>query len=179
MTTTKETILKCAEALGVTMTAEFVPLSKSRNAGGKYPTLNWKVTLHKDGRPFLTTDFSAGAAHAPSYPYSKSMDGAEALRYECEHGKAVLRPGQRPDVLGIRGRMPILPDFADVLHSLSMDASVLDHPTYETWAADYGFDPDSRKGEATYRECLSLALKMRGALGDDGLRRLAEATADY
>ena len=178
MATTKESILACAEALGVTMTAEFIPLSKSRNAGEKRPTLNWKVTLHKGGRPFLTTDYIAGAAHAPSYPYSKTTDGAEALKYECEHGKAVLRPGQRPDVLGIRGKFPILPDFADVLYSLSADASVLDHPTYETWAGDYGFDPDSRKGEATYRACMEIALRLRSALGDDGPRRLAEAVQD-
>lgn len=179
MATTKESILACAEALGVTMTAEFIPLSKSRNAGEKHKTLNWRVTLHKDGRPFLTTDYSAGAAHAPSYPYSKTVDGAEALAYECEHGKAVLRPGQRPDVLGIRGKFSILPDFADVLYSLASDASVLDHPTYETWARDYGFDPDSRKGEATYRACMEIALRLRSALGDDGLRRLVEAVRDY
>ncbi len=179
MTTTKESILACAESLGLTMTAEFVPFSKSRNAGEKHKSLNWRVTLHKGGRAFLTTDYSAGVAHAPSYPFSKTTDGADALAYEVEHGKAVLRPGQRPDVFGIRGKFPILPDFADVLHSLSMDASVLDHPTYETWAGDYGFDPDSRKGETTYRACLEIALKMRGALGDEGMRRLAEAVQDY
>ena len=66
--TEKETqITDTAAKLGLTMTADFVPWSLSRNAGEKDPSLNWKITLHKDGRPFLTTDYMAGSGHCPSY----------------------------------------------------------------------------------------------------------------
>ncbi len=66
-----------------------------------------------------------------------------------------------------------------MLYSLSLDSSILDHPNYESWAAEYGMDPDSRRGEACYRLCLENTLKLRAAIGDDGLRQLSEACQDY
>lgn len=175
MTATKESIRACADSLNLTMSAEFVPLSKSRNAGEKHKTLNWRVTLARNGCPFLTTDYSAGIAAAPSYGNHKTVDGAAALAYECEHGKTAKLYGP----FGIVGKDPILPEFADVLYSLAMDSSALDHPTYETWADDYGFDRDSRKWEAMYRACLETALRLRAALGEDGFRALVTACEDY
>jgi hypothetical protein len=57
--------------------------------------------------------------------------------------------------------------------------SVLDSGSFEEWAADYGFDTDSRKAETTYRACLDIALKLRNGIGEDGLRKLQEAFQDY
>ena len=46
-------------ALGLTVTSEFVPWSKSRNAKPNPKTtdygLNWRVTLNRDGREIVTT----------------------------------------------------------------------------------------------------------------------------
>jgi len=168
MSEAKQKILDCADALGLTMTAEFVPWSQSRNKSEKSPSLNWRVTLHRSGRDILTTDYMAGCGHCPSYTQSKqSVDQANAVRHECETGRA----------LGVGKKL--LPDLADVMHSLSLDASVIDCPTYEEWARETGYDPDSRKGEAIYRACLEIALKLRAAIGEDGLRQLAEACQDY
>jgi len=59
------------------------------------------------------------------------------------------------------------PSSADVLASLVMDASGIDNSTsFEAWATEYGYDPDSRKAEAIYKECLKLAPKVREFLGD-------------
>lgn len=178
MSEAAEKIRACAEALGVTMTAEFVPWSKSRNKDEKRRSLNWKVSLHKGGAAFLTTDYSAGEAFCPSYQHRPTDDTIEALRFETEQGFPAIVTSYGA-VRRSRTAGPILPDLADVLWSLALDSSVLDHPTYETWAGDVGFDTDSRKGEATYRACLEIALKMRNALGDDGLRRLVEACEGY
>jgi hypothetical protein len=68
---------------------------------------------------------------------------------------------------------------ADVLASLVMDSSAIDYSTYEEWAGDCGHDPDSRKGEAIYRACLEIALKLRNGLGEAGLAALREAAQDY
>jgi hypothetical protein len=179
MNATKESIRAVADSLGITMTAEFVPFSKSRNAGEKRKSLNWRVTLHKGGRPVLTTDYSAGIAHAPGYSARETLDSRAVVDWECENGKAawagIVGMGPRAKI----PHAPILPELADVLYSLSLDSSVLDHPTYETWAGEYGYDEDSRKGEAVYRACLEIALKMRAGLGEDGMRRLADAVQDY
>lgn len=64
-------------------------------------------------------------------------------------------------------------------NSLVSDADVLDCSTFEEWADNLGYDKDSRKAEATYRECLALALKLRNGLGEAALAELREAAQDY
>jgi len=187
-TTPKQQIEAWAIRHGVTMRAEFVPLSQSRNKDEKSPTLNWKVTLRKvnprfEASPaFLTTDYSAGCAHCPAYKLSvrecggqNSMMRHEAIRMECENGKAIQMYGETPRLTTNH----ILPDLADVLYSLSMDADVLNSGSFENWASEYGYDTDSRKAESIYRACLDIALKMRAALGDSALQELRDACQDY
>jgi hypothetical protein len=61
----------------------------------------------------------------------------------------------------------------------SRDSEVIDHPNFESWASEIGYDADSRKAESIYRACLEIALKLRSALGDRGLKELREACQDY
>lgn len=166
--------------LGLEVVAEFVPLSRSRNRGDKYPSLNWRVTVTKDGRDVATTDYSAGMAHCPGYvqTWVRDVVSEKVCAWECEHG----HPGRWTDLWGvvpIPGGEPITPDPVNVLWSLTQDLDALDCPTYEDWADMYGYDPDSRTGEAVYRQCLELALKLHAAVGDAGLARLREAGESY
>lgn len=165
---------------GLSVKSEFVPFSKSRNAGevkGKGPkdmSLNWRVTLQKDGQDLLTTDYSAGIGHCPSYKQTMNRFEAERVVFECERGRRAF--GEH----FIQGKGSVLePDAADVVYGLLMDASALDSPTYEQWAGEFGYDKDSRKGEAIYRACLEIALKLRAALGERVLSELREAFQDY
>lgn len=153
--------------LGISMTTEFVPWSQSRNKGEKSPSLNWNVTLQRNGHPFLTTDYMAGSGHAPSYKPRTTLEENDAIIWECENGRHSFT------------KRPLKPDLRDVLYSLASDASVLDCSGFEDWASDLGYDTDSRKAEAIYRACLEIALKLRNTLGEDGLARLREATQDY
>lgn len=185
--TAREKLEATIAALGLSVTAVFVPWSKSRafKPGGKLNdrSLNWKVTIARNGREVLTTDYGAGIGHCPAYNNSKafgcglSVYKAEAIEYETEHGKIARSAygggGIRPTNDAIK------PDPIDVVWSLIQDASVLDAGGFESWAGDLGYDTDSRKAEAIYRECLDLALKLRAALGDEGLRQLQEAGQDY
>ncbi len=179
LTETPETkINRTAADLGITMTTVFVPWSMSRNNAEKHPSLNWLVTIHKDGRAILTTDYMAGSAHCPGYKQGdRSLSQAELVAWECEHG----RPGWITGGGSImtRGGKPIMPNLADVLYSLASDSDVLDASTFEDWANEFGFDADSRQAEKTYRACLEIALKLRNALGEAGLTALREATRDY
>jgi len=161
----REEIEEFMTANRITVESVFIPWSRSRNKGEKQPSLNWKVTIKKDGRHVLTTDYSAGMGHAPSYKHFVSIAVMTSVKLECEHGKAAGKP--------------ILPDACDVLYSLASDASVLDYSEFENWASDFGYDTDSRKAEAIYRACLDTALKLRNGLGDAGLRALQKASQDY
>lgn len=179
------TMQEAMTALGLSVSAVFVPWSQSRNfdpkAGPDKRSLNWKVTLHKPGPggralTVLTTDYSAGIAHCPSYKQGTrwTVDYASAIEFETENGRTARnRPAP------IMGGKPIMPDAAGVLASLAMDAGAIDSATYEEWAGEYGYDPDSRKGEAIYRACLETALKLRAALGDAGLQTLRNAAAEH
>jgi len=192
---------------GITVKSEFVPYSKSRNAetkderGNPVYSLNWKVTLQRNGRDVLTTDYSAGMGHCPSYNKKAPTSWDRPPRYwqaaicawECENGfEATMKPffrdftkrqGARSqaDIESNRPRVffPIEPKQADVVHSLILDSSVLDSGGFEEWASEFGYDTDSRKAESIYRACLEIALKVRSGLGESVMSALRDATQDY
>jgi hypothetical protein len=187
-----ETIPTPAEAiaaLGLTVDSVFVPFSQSRNAkpgadGKVWRSLNWTVTLKRNGREILTTDYSASEGHCPASKLSVgNTDRKHMIAWELEHGTkagAVHYAGRDLRVSASWAkRNAILPDPLDVIHSLVSDSDVLDSGGFENWASDLGYDADSRKAEAIYRACLELALKMRASLGDDGLAQLRDAFQDY
>jgi hypothetical protein len=201
MTSQPMTPQEAIESLGLTVESVFVPFSQSRNKDAKlegftvikdmtkqkapHYTLNWRVTLKRNGRDILTTDYSAGIAHCPSYKIKPPQQWDRpakdweffATEWECEHGKAAgySWSGFYPK----KGALPLLAAPLDVIHSLVMESDAIDYPTYEEWSSCLGYDPDSRSGEATYRACLEIALKLRAAIGDDGLATLREAFAEY
>jgi hypothetical protein len=187
-------LTEAMDLLGLSITAEFIPFSKSRNAKENAKvsnmSLNWRVTLMRHDirrgevqpsrRAILTADYSQGIGHAPSYKQGRlTVDDDTALRIECETGrKATGR--KATDHHGnlfhyVKGRPIPAPKASDVMESLLLDADVLDHSTFEEWATDCGYDPDSRSAERIYRTCLELALQMRNGIGEDGLRQLREA----
>lgn len=163
----------------LTVTAVFVPFSQSRNAD-KDPkreiskrSLNWKVTLHKDGREILTTDYMAGVAHCPSYKQNARWTLAYAgpIEFETETGRAFRE--------GWENGKAIEPDAMGVIASLAMDAGAIDFGSFEEWASDYGYDADSRAAEGIYRACLGIALKLRSGLGEADLATLRETASEY
>ena len=182
--TAGERIDRVAAELGLTMTAEFVPFSKSRNKKEKHRSLNWLVTLRRGSCDILTTDYMQGSAHCPAYKASvralgerNSVMRDSALRHECETGtQARMLENMGMPING--AKLPA-PELRDVLHSLALDADVIDCATFEEWASNYGYETDSRSAEKIYRGCLEIALKLRAAIGDEGLSKLREAGQDY
>lgn len=177
----------------IAIESEFVPFSKSRNKDKKDDkgrtrlSLNWKVTLLVNARAVLTTDYGAGAGRCPSYntkapaSYPGNALGwqKEAAQYECETGQKAVWVGALSATGFKRASDAIRPSVHDVLSSLCLDASVIDSGTFEEWAADMGYDTDSRSAEQTYRACLEIGLKMRAGLGDAQLRALRKIYHDY
>lgn len=169
--------------MGLTVTSVFVPFSQSRNKGEKHPSLNWKISLQKDGRDILTTDYGAGSAHCPAYKASvralggpNSVMRQDAIKWECEHGyAAVVMEAINYTAKGKR----LEPNALDVISSLVLDSSVLDSSGFEDWAGEFGYDTDSREAEKTYRACLEIALKLRNGIGEAALAELREAFQDY
>lgn len=182
----KDAIRAILERLNLSVSAKFVPFSQSRNKDEKSPSLNWIVTVQRNGRDVLTCDYMAGMAHCPSYKKKPPAAWDRPTRMwqplacaeECENGYAL---GIFTSWGGFRHdkAKPILPDAVDVFYSLIMDSSVLDYGGFEGWADEFGYDADSRKAMAIYQACLEIALKLRAAIGESGMEQLQTAFQDY
>lgn len=156
--------------------AEFVPQSKSRNAGDKSPSLNWRVTFSRNGRT-LETDYMQGIGHLPGYDHSrKDVDYRRYITHVVETGNA-LPPLRDPGKVS-RSHHVDTPTLADVLHCLLIDAEAIDTGSFEEWAENYGYDTDSRKAEGIYRACLEIGLNLCAILGDELISKLREALQD-
>lgn len=69
------------------------------------------------------------------------------------------------------------PTVADVLDCLASDASGIDNArSFDDWASDLGYDPDSRKAEKTFTIIQSQSAKLKAFLGDDGYEALLYQT---
>lgn len=171
----------------LTVESVFVPWSQSRNAAEKNPSLNWKVTLLMNGKKILSTDYSAGMGHCPSYeqiknPMRLTIHDMDLIKYECEKGKiaghymvslsSVMQP------VDPKKRGDIKPDSQDVIYSLLIDSDVLQYSDFESWAGDFGYDVDSRQAEKTYQACMKIALQFR-QIGESLIAELREAYQDY
>lgn len=191
---------------GITVESVFIPFSQSRNAntkderGNPVYSLNWRVTVKRNGRDILETDYSAGVAHCPGYKVKVSPLFKQPAKHwiplitqwECENGFHAEFKGWnefKPKLFRVppipggevwrTERKRIEPEAANVIHSLLSDCGVLDNATFEDWASEFGYDPDSRKAESIYRDCLAIALRMRAGLGESILAELTEAARDY
>lgn len=182
----KEEIKAAMEKHALSVKAEFVPFAQSRNAkdektGKAKPvnerSLNWRVTLQKAGRDILTTDYSAGIAHCPSYKQMArwTLDYSRAIEFETDTGHSAKQGFGSTIAKG----KPLLPDSCDVVWSLVLDSDVLNYSRFEDWADNLGFDPDSRKAESIYRACLEIALSLRNGLGESVFSELQTAGEDY
>lgn len=175
---TRQAVTDLLKDNDVKMDVVFIPWSKSRNKSEKMPSLNWRITIICKGRFVLTTDYSAGYGHSPSYKqfYKKlnclklSVDEYNSIKKECETGKTSARFGTVK---------PILPDIVDVIYSLLMDAQAIDCQDFEMWAGDMGYDTDSRKAEGIYKECVKIGMAMRACLGDELIEKLRELLQNY
>lgn len=176
-----ETLKQCIERLGLSISSEFVPFSKSRKAETNLRSLNWIITLVRNGRDILTTDYSAGIAHCPAYEASKTKwpmkpDLQRAIDVETETGKRAKTDfGGRP----YPSCDSIDPNPVDVIYSLAMESDVIDYAGFEDWAESFGYDTDSRNAEKIYNACLVTALKLRAAIGETAMNALRAAASEY
>lgn len=71
--------------------------------------------------------------------------------------------------------LDITPNACDILNSLRLDAeSAVNAGDFETFAADFGYDTDSRRAERMYRDCLETANRLQGWIGPRAYAELLE-----
>lgn len=185
-------------ALGLSMTARFVPQSLSRNRdekderGRRVPSLNWLVTITRDEPArshrgeYSGIEYMQGIGHVPGYPQGwgrmtmHEVERRDAFESAAELGTYPRNPkGESWIMQNQRVTLPA-PKLEDVLHSLLSDGEAAEY-TFEDWASNFGYDTDSRKAEATYRACVDVGIRLRKLLGGDDVivTELRELFRDY
>lgn len=71
------------------------------------------------------------------------------------------------------------PDLLDVMHSLLSDISNVEAQEFEDWAADLGFDPDSRKAERIFEACKETLEYLQRLFSESEIEGLQELFEDY
>jgi len=164
--------------MGFSITSEFVPWKQSRNSKEKYLSLNWKITLLKNGKKILTTDYMAGCAHCPSYNgKEKGYDKQRLLEFECNEGYAGKYMHSLGNITKIT-KQPLLPEISDFMYSIILDSDALQYD-FEDWCGNFGYEEDSRKAEKIFNECLEIGLKLNRAISSEEFERLREIFQDY
>lgn len=73
---------------------------------------------------------------------------------------------------------PQAPNAADVLYSLTLDASA-EHESFPDWCSNYGYDEDSRKALAIYDKCVKTAKELRRVFTREQLATIRTTLEDY
>jgi hypothetical protein len=165
--------------MGYRMTWEHVPLVGPLTNDTR---IDWRVTIestatHPQYRP-LVTEYHQGLGHLPKHPrltFGYGHKGRHSMSVDTQGLiTALLRRGHL-ESLGVRLAPP---RAIDVFYCLLGDAAAIDYACYEDYAREHDLDPDSRKGEAIYRECLTIALHLRALFGEPNLETLRVACDD-
>lgn len=153
-----------ADNCGVSMRVEYVPQADplvEQRKTGHWPMLKYRVTLSK-GAVNHTFDYSAGIGHVKGLKTSRlTQDDVDLIVHLFRTGKVGKRWAGSGIMTPKNTELAYTPLLADVLFSLTTDADVLNHPNFESWAPEFGYDTDSRHAEAIYRACLENSLKIR------------------
>jgi hypothetical protein len=177
----------------ITMTVENVAANPNREeekpekGSHRVYWSHWKCTFKRGEGPHapkLETYYSMGhgnhlserciaAAEADYAAGRLIIAGGIKVCHPCRIAKTKKFSDGRPDPYEQRLAMESgkhvgpPPTCADVLGNLASDASMADNAaTYEDFASELGYDPDSRKGERIYQACRKIADDLRRFLGN-------------
>ena len=174
----KDAIRQFLQELGIAYQAEFISMQQPKE---KHPQLHWRITLQR-GVYGMQCEYRQGVAHVENYKqhHATSYDqrlAEQCYRLTCETGK-LYRANASIGSVVIGIQKP--PDVIDVVHSLVLDADVLNTVGFEDWAQNYGYDTDSRKAEKIWQQCLAQTRDLLPVIGGyQNLDRLRELYQDY
>ena len=170
---TKETAMNAFEAFAekhkVTLQAQAIPFRADGEDGWDKEAVHFAVRLFVGEKEVWRGEYSVGSAHPMRWALSnKAPYAARVAAKEW----AELSRAQRATVHYSRLKANVRNAFekaapihaSSVLESLQADCSGVDQP-FEYWAADMGFDPDSRKAFSSYQQCDDTRKRLLGAMG--------------
>jgi hypothetical protein len=98
-----------------------------------------------------------------------NMAADDKWMQSATHYKCILKCGNRQMTVPFNQGVAISrePTAADILNCLASDASSIENAgSFEDWASEFGYSPDSRKAEKTYNICRKQAEQLSRLLGN-------------
>jgi len=153
-----------------------------------WPCISYNVTLSFKGKPVLETPYRMGVGHVkiakacPDGSFVNWTEKEQSMIYTWQS-----KPGadfkdkqtQANIAAKLARKQGVKPELADVLHSLLMDGEAFfNAQSFEDWASEYGYDKDSRKAEAIYRQCDAIGRKLAAALPKEIIEQARELVHD-
>jgi hypothetical protein len=176
------------QAIGFTLQIESGPTGEVHD--NDWPCIAYRVRLEYKGKPIHTSPYSMGVGHVKTKVTTCGTDFSRTLSMN-EHSLLLawqFKPHANftdkalwASVAAKLAKLQkVVPSLADVMHSLLSDGSpFFDAESFEDWAGNLGYDPDSRKAESIYRECDRTGRAMQGALGAEMVAKLREIFSQY
>lgn len=176
MSTTPAPVQPSAPAqLGLSLHVVSGPRGEVRD--DNWPSIGYNLELWRADRVIWSGPYFLGIGHVMPvipgrfYGYLSDQERGVAERF----GKVVAGVAAK-----LAKAQKVTPKLEDVLHSLLSDGSAyFDAQRFEDWAADLGYDPDSRKAEATWRACDETGRALARAFTPDELAGLREWASNY
>lgn len=107
--------------------------------------------------------------------WNPNYDRDDSWARSATHYKVTLkRPGKRMTLHYSIGNPEDRPEADDVLDTLASDAAGYENSRggFGEWADEYGFDPDSRSAERTFKAVEKQAERLKKFLGDEAYEKL-------
>jgi hypothetical protein len=187
---TKEYTL--GDAINGTLGSSGWSMESSRPASGvedDWPHVAYGVTIKKGGKIVLTTKFKMGVGHflkgitnrACNLSRSQGLENALRTIKNKPHDSLVDKDLHARAAQYMAQQRKISPSLADVMHSLLSDGSAyFDGFTFEDWAGEFGYDPDSIKARKMWEACDETGRLISRALGGASeIEALRELFQDY
>lgn len=183
MTTTEEATL-ALEQLGFAMTSD-IPAGRVED---DWPCVSYNVSLVFKGKHVLHTPFRLGIGHVnikkarPDSICEHWTNDEASMIYAWQRNPSVKfkDPQNQANIAAkLARKQGVKPNLAEVLHCLVMDGEAFfQAQSFEQWAAEFGYDLDSRKAEGIYRTCDATGRKLAGALSKETLDEVRRITQD-
>lgn len=175
-------IQKVLNEMGISITSKFIPWSIAKshpyNKDSKFPSLNWEVTLFKNGQKILTGEYHEGQGHCPANKNAKAKyELQKMIEKECEEGFEAWY-GNALDFVHVNKKKPILPDMVSFVWCTLSDANS-GRDDFHDFCGNFGYDEDSRSAERIWKACVETAAKIYSSFTTEELNILEELYQDY
>lgn len=170
--------------LGITIDDIYMMPAAVDDKGWKH--IPFSVTLSRNGKPILRTTYRVGLGHVKReklWPMPEGcLDGLQVAFLKKRDDRVL--PEYAHEFLAVvtdaARRQKLKPEPRDVVHSLCTDGlCALHDQTFEEWCSDYGYDTDSRKAAAIYRECEKIGKALCSGLTRPVYQQLTEVFSNY